>query len=157
MRASVRVACELQFPFAPFPVQSSNHLQLGPTSQPYWAEVINVNLNGTFYCTSAALPTMINQRFGRIINISSMVGQAGVFGQANYSASKGGIIAFTKTLALEMAKYNITANSIAPGYTSTEMVDAIPEEVSAQIKARIPLGRCATPEEVAKAAALPGN
>ena len=82
---------------------------------------------------------MINQRFGRIINISSMVGQAGVFGQANYSASKGGIIAFTKTLALEMAKYNITANSIAPGYTSTEMVDAIPEEVSAQIKARIPL------------------
>ena len=116
-----------------------------------------MNLNGTFYCTSAALPTMINQRFGRIINISSMVGQAGVFRQANYSASKGGIIAFTKTLALEMAKYNITANSIAPGYTSTEMVDAIPEEVSAQIKARIPLGRCATPEEVAKAAALPGN
>jgi len=117
-----------------------------------WAEVINVNLNGTFYCTSAALPAMINQRFGRVINISSVVGQMGAFGQANYSASKGGIIAFTKTLALEMAKFNITANAIAPGFTSTEMVDAIPEEIAAQIKAKIPLGRFATPEEIAKAA-----
>lgn len=117
-----------------------------------WAEVIAVNLNGTFYCTSAALPAMMNQKFGRIINISSVVGQAGAFGQANYSASKGGIIAFTKTLALEMAKYNITANAIAPGYTSTEMVAAIPEEVAAKIKTRIPLGRFAEPEEVAKAA-----
>jgi len=117
-----------------------------------WAEVINVNLNGTFYCTSAALPAMINQRFGRIINISSVVGQMGAFGQANYSASKGGIISFTKTLALEMAKFNITANSIAPGFTATEMVDAIPEEISAQIKAKIPLGRFATTEEIAKAA-----
>jgi 3-oxoacyl-[acyl-carrier-protein] synthase III len=117
-----------------------------------WAEVINVNLNGTFYCTHAALPAMINQRFGRIINISSVVGQMGAFGQANYSASKGGIIAFTKTLALEMAKFNITANAIAPGFTATEMVDAIPEEIAAQIKSKIPLGRFATPEEIAKAA-----
>ncbi len=117
-----------------------------------WAEVINVNLNGTFYCTSAALPAMINQRFGRVINISSVVGQMGAFGQANYSASKGGIIAFTKTLALEMAKFNITANAIAPGFTATEMVDAIPEEIAAQIKAKIPLGRFATTEEIAKAA-----
>jgi acetoacetyl-CoA reductase/3-oxoacyl-[acyl-carrier protein] reductase len=119
-----------------------------------WAEVIDVNLNGTFYCSSAALPAMINQRFGRIINISSVVGQMGAFGQANYSASKGGIIAFTKTLALEMAKFNITANAIAPGFTSTEMVDAIPEEIAAQIKAKIPLGRFALPEEIAKAAAF---
>lgn len=119
-----------------------------------WAEVINVNLNGTFYCTSAALPAMINQRFGRIINISSVVGQMGNFGQANYSASKGGIIAFTKTLALEMAKYNITANSIAPGFTATDMVEAIPEEIAAQVKAKIPLGRFAAPEEIAKAAAF---
>jgi len=117
-----------------------------------WAQVINVNLNGTFYCTSAAIPAMINQRFGRIINISSVVGQMGAFGQANYSASKGGIIAFTKTLALEMAKFNITANAIAPGFTSTEMVDAIPEEIAAQIKTKIPLGRFATPEEIAQAA-----
>ena len=119
-----------------------------------WAAVINVNLNGTFYCTSAAVPAMMNQRFGRIINISSVVGQMGAFGQANYSASKGGIIAFTKTLALEMAKYNVTANAIAPGFTSTEMVDAIPEEIAAQIKAKIPLGRFASPEEIAKAAAF---
>jgi 3-oxoacyl-[acyl-carrier-protein] synthase-3 len=119
-----------------------------------WSEVIDVNLNGTFYCTSAVLPAMINQRFGRIINISSVVGQMGAFGQANYSASKGGIIAFTKTLALEMARFNITANAIAPGFTSTEMVDAIPEEIAAQIKAKIPLGRFALPEEIAKAAAF---
>jgi len=117
-----------------------------------WAEVISVNLNGTFYCTSAAVPAMMNQKFGRIINISSVVGQAGAFGQANYSASKGGIIAFTKTLALELARHNITANAIAPGYTSTEMVAAIPEDVAAKIKAKIPLGRFAEPEEVAKAA-----
>jgi 3-oxoacyl-(acyl-carrier-protein) reductase len=119
-----------------------------------WSQVINVNLNGTFYCTSAALPAMINQRYGRIINIASVVGQMGAFGQANYSASKGGIIAFTKTLALEMAKFNITANSIAPGFTSTEMVDAIPEEIAAQIKTKIPLGRFALPEEIASAAAF---
>ncbi len=119
-----------------------------------WVSVINTNLNGTFYCTSAAVPAMVNQRFGRIINISSVVGQMGAFGQANYSASKGGIIAFTKTLALEMAKFNITANAIAPGFTSTEMVDAIPEEIAAQIKAKIPLGRFASPEEIAKAAAF---
>jgi acetoacetyl-CoA reductase len=117
-----------------------------------WAEVISVNLNGTFYCTSAAVPAMMNQKYGRIINISSVVGQSGSFGQANYSASKGGIIAFTKTLALELARHNITANAIAPGYTSTEMVAAIPEEVAAKIKAKIPLGRFAEPEEVAKAA-----
>lgn len=117
-----------------------------------WDEVISVNLNGTFYTTSAALPAMINQKFGRIINIASVVGQSGAFGQANYSASKGGIIAFTKTIALEMAKFNITANAIAPGYTLTEMVAAIPEEVAAQIKLRIPLGRFAEPSEVGKAA-----
>jgi 3-oxoacyl-(acyl-carrier-protein) reductase len=119
-----------------------------------WVDVINVNLNGTFYCTSAAVPAMINQRFGRIINISSVVGQMGAFGQANYAASKGGIIAFTKTLALEMAKFNVTANAIAPGFTATEMVDAIPEEIAAQIKAKIPLGRLAAPKEIAKAAAF---
>jgi len=97
---------------------------------------------------------MVNQRFGRIINISSVVGQMGAFGQANYSASKAASSPFTKTLALEMAKFNITANAIAPGFTSTEMVDAIPEEIAAQIKAKIPLGRFATVEEIAKAAAF---
>jgi NAD(P)-dependent dehydrogenase (short-subunit alcohol dehydrogenase family) len=96
----------------------------------------------------------MNQKFGRIINISSVVGQTGAFGQANYSASKGGIIAFTKTLALEMAKYNITANAIAPGYTSTDMLKGVPAEILEGIKARIPLGRLAMPEEIAKAAAF---
>jgi 3-oxoacyl-(acyl-carrier-protein) reductase len=119
-----------------------------------WAQVINVNLNGTYYCTSAVLPTMIEQKFGRIINISSLIGQVGGFGQANYAASKGGITAFTKTLALEMARYNITANCIAPGYTGTEMLTAMPEEVLAKICAKIPLGRLAKPEEIAKATAF---
>jgi acetoacetyl-CoA reductase len=117
-----------------------------------WGAVISVNLNGTFYTTSAALPAMIEQKFGRVINIASVVGQSGAFGQANYSASKGGIIAFTKTIALEMAKYNITANAIAPGYTATDMVQAIPDNIASQLKSKIPLGRFAEPEEVAKAA-----
>src|SRR5689334_13343898 len=79
-----------------------------------WLTVVNTNLNSVYYCTTAAMPKMIEQSFGRIINISSYVGQAGNFGQANYSASKGGILAFTKTAAIELAKYNITVNSIAP-------------------------------------------
>jgi acetoacetyl-CoA reductase/3-oxoacyl-[acyl-carrier protein] reductase len=119
-----------------------------------WAQVINVNLNGTYYCTSAVLPAMIEQKFGRIINIGSLIGQVGGFGQANYAASKGGITAFTKTLALEMARFNITANCIAPGYTGTEMLTAMPEEVLAKICAKIPLGRLAKPEEIAKAVAF---
>jgi acetoacetyl-CoA reductase/3-oxoacyl-[acyl-carrier protein] reductase len=119
-----------------------------------WADVINVNLNGTFYCTSAALPAMIEQKFGRIINISSMVAQAGNVGQANYAASKGGIISFTKSLALEMAKFNITANAIAPGFTCTEMLAKIPDNVLEQIRMRIPLQRFAQPEEIAKAVAF---
>jgi len=119
-----------------------------------WDEVISVNLNGTFYCTKAALPAMIDQKFGRIINISSLVGQTGSFGQANYSASKGAVIAFTKTVALEMAKFNITANVIAPGYTSTEMLAKVPEDVQEQIKAKIPLHRFGQPEEIGKAAAF---
>ena len=119
-----------------------------------WVEVINTNLNGTYYCTSAALPHMIEQKWGRIVNISSFVGQVGAFGQANYAASKGGIIAFTKVIALEMAKYNITANAVAPGYTATEMVQGIPEDVLKQICSKIPLGRLATPEEIARAAAF---
>jgi len=119
-----------------------------------WDEVIGVNLNGTFYCTKAALPAMIDQKFGRIINISSMVGQIGSFGQANYSASKGAVIAFTKTVALEMARYNITANVIAPGYTATEMLSRVPGETLDQLKEKIPLHRFGQPEEIGKAAAF---
>ena len=119
-----------------------------------WLEVIDTNLNSAFYCTSAALPFMIEKNFGRIVNIASFVGQAGNFGQANYAASKGGLIAFTKVLAIELAKFNITANVIAPGFTATEMTERIPTDVMEQIKQRIPMHRLALPEEVAKAAAF---
>ncbi len=119
-----------------------------------WNEVVNTNLNGTFYCTSAAVPAMVEQKFGRIVSVASFSGQAGNFGQANYAASKGGIIAFTKVLALELARYNITANVVAPGFTSTDMLGPIPEDVLTQIKAKIPLQRFARPEEIAKAVAF---
>ncbi len=119
-----------------------------------WTEVIDTNLNSAFYCTSAALPSMIERNFGRIVSVASFVGQAGNFGQANYAASKGGLIAFTKVLALELAKYNITANVIAPGFTATEMTDTIPPDRLEQIKDKIPLHRLALPEEIAKAAAF---
>jgi acetoacetyl-CoA reductase len=116
-----------------------------------WTTVITNNLNSVYYTTTAVMQSMIDRRFGRIINISSYVGQAGNFGQANYGASKGGIIAFTKTAALELAKYNITVNALAPGFTLTDMLSKVPEAVQDQIKARIPMGRFAMPEEIAKA------
>jgi acetoacetyl-CoA reductase len=119
-----------------------------------WLDVIETNLNGAFYCASAAVPSMIQRNFGRIINVASFVGQAGNFGQANYAASKGGLIAFTKVLALELAKYNITANVVAPGFTATQMTDHIPVDRLDKIKEKIPMHRLALPEEIAKAAAF---
>jgi acetoacetyl-CoA reductase/3-oxoacyl-[acyl-carrier protein] reductase len=116
-----------------------------------WTEVIQTNLNGMFFCTSAAIPYMTAQSYGRIINISSMNGQTGAVGQANYSASKGGIIAFTRTAALELAKSNITVNVIAPGFTETDMFARVPANLQAQIRGRIPLNRYAQPEEIARA------
>jgi len=115
-----------------------------------WVQVIQTNLNAVFFCTSAAIPIMVEQNFGRIINISSMNGQIGAFGQANYAASKGGIIALTKTAALELAKSNITVNTIAPGFTETDMFAKVPANIQEQIKTRIPVGRFAHPEEIAK-------
>ena len=116
-----------------------------------WLAVLNTNLNACYFGVTAAMPMMVEQKHGRIINISSFVGQAGNFGQANYSASKGGIIAFTKTAAMELAKYNVTCNALAPGFTETGMLAKVAEAVQAQILARIPMGRFATPEEIAKA------
>jgi len=116
-----------------------------------WLDVIQTNLNAVFFCTTAAMQPMVAQKYGRIINISSMNGQAAAFGQANYSASKGGIIAFTKTAALELAKSGVTVNVVAPGFTLTDMLSKVPEDVANQIKARIPLGRFGMPEEMAKA------
>jgi acetoacetyl-CoA reductase/3-oxoacyl-[acyl-carrier protein] reductase len=116
-----------------------------------WVDVIQTNLNGCFFCTSAAIPYMSAQSYGRIVNISSMNGQIGAMGQANYSASKGGIIAFTRTAALELARFGITVNVVAPGFTDTDMFAAVPAAIQAQIKSKIPAARFAHPEEVAKA------
>jgi acetoacetyl-CoA reductase/3-oxoacyl-[acyl-carrier protein] reductase len=117
-----------------------------------WIEVIQANLNAVFFCTSAAIPIMTEQNYGRIVNISSMNGQAPAFGQANYGASKGGIIAFTRTAALELARSNITVNTIAPGFTMTDMLIKVPEKIQEKIKQGIPLGRFAQPEDIAAAA-----
>ncbi len=116
-----------------------------------WLDVIQTNLNAVYFCTNAAMQPMLAQKHGRIINISSMNGQTGAFGQANYSASKGGIIAFSKTAALELARSGITVNVVAPGFTLTDMLSKVPEDVQNQIKSRIPIGRFGMPEEVAKA------
>jgi acetoacetyl-CoA reductase len=116
-----------------------------------WSSVLHTNLNACYFGVSAVMSMMIEQKYGRVINISSFVGQAGNFGQANYAASKGAIIAFTKTAAIELAKYNVTCNSLAPGFTETGMLAKVPENVQQQILARIPMGRFGHPDEIAKA------
>lgn len=119
-----------------------------------WLEVIDNNLNSAYFCTSAAVPHMTDQKYGRIVNIGSFVGQAGNFGQANYAASKAGLVGFTKAAALELAKHNITINVVAPGFLATDMVRGLPEAVRGQIEERIPLGRLGEPEEVARLVAF---
>ena len=116
-----------------------------------WDTVINADLSSYFYTVRAALPHFIQQKSGKIINISSMNAESGSFGQANYSAAKAGIIGFTKTAALELARYNVTVNAICPGYIATEMFEVVPEKTKEAILARIPLGRAGTPQEVARA------
>ncbi|MDI6642829.1 MAG: 3-oxoacyl-ACP reductase FabG [Candidatus Hodarchaeaceae archaeon] len=115
-----------------------------------WQKVIDVDLTGVFYCTKAALPYMIKQGGGRIINISSMSAFDGAVGQANYAAAKGGIISFTKVIAREYAQYNVLCNAIAPGFIKTRMTDAMPPGLFRDRLARNPLGRRGEPEEVAK-------
>ncbi len=117
-----------------------------------WHEVLRVNLDGVFYCTTAAIPAMIAQKFGRIINVSSYGCQGANFGQANYAASKGAMIAFTKVLAVELARYNITANCVSPGFTMHRNVQRGVHRDSGPDQGQIPMGRFATPEDVAKAA-----
>ena len=114
-----------------------------------WDEVIATNLSGMFYCTRAAVPHMREANYGRIINMSSIIGQMGNVGQANYSAAKAGMIAFTKTAAKELARNNITVNAVCPGFVSTDMVNALNDEIQDNIKSQIPLGRFAEPEEIA--------
>ena len=114
-----------------------------------WQEVINVDLSGAFYFTSAVLPHMIERNYGRIINMSSIIGQMGNVGQANYAAAKAGLIAFTKSAAQELARFNITVNAMCPGFIETDMVTALTDDVKAALIAKIPLGRFGRPEEVA--------
>ena len=116
-----------------------------------WDEVLGVNLNGPFNVTHDLLPGMVEKGWGRIINIASMNGQTGNFGQANYSVTKGGLIAFTYTLARELARKAITVNAVSPGYTLTDMTKGMPEATLDQVKKMIPVGRMGTPEEIASA------
>ena len=116
-----------------------------------WHKMLATHLDSTFYCTREALKVMIPKQSGRIINMGSVAGTTGLAFASDYCAAKGGIIAFTKTAALELAKYNITVNALAPGFTLTDMLAKVPENVQAQIKSRIPMGRFGLPEEVAKA------
>ncbi|MDA1061641.1 MAG: 3-oxoacyl-ACP reductase FabG [Chloroflexi bacterium] len=114
-----------------------------------WDEVIQTDLSSMFYCTRAAVAGMRERNYGRIINMSSIVGQMGNVGQANYAAAKAGMIAFTKTAAKELARNNITVNAICPGFITTDMVTSLSEEIQESVKAQIPLGRFGTPEEIA--------
>ncbi len=114
--------------------------------------VIDINLKGAFNVTQAVLKPMMKARFGRIINMSSVIGQIGNIGQANYAASKGGLIAFTKSVARELASRNITCNAIAPGFIQTKMTDVLNEEVKNGILKQIPLNRFGTVEDIAHAA-----
>jgi 3-oxoacyl-[acyl-carrier protein] reductase len=116
-----------------------------------WAAVIAVNLTGVFNCTKAVSALMMKQRYGKIVSIASIVGQMGNAGQANYAASKGGVIAFTKTVAKELASRNVTANAIAPGFIQTAMTDKLSDEVKNKMMEQIPLGKLGTPEDIANA------
>jgi acetoacetyl-CoA reductase len=116
-----------------------------------WDKVIGVDLSSVFYCSRAVIGQMLERGYGRIINISSVVGQKGNFGQTNYAAAKAGIIGFTKALALETAKKGITVNAIAPGFVKTAMTDKIPKDVIDKIVDSIPVGRMAEPSEIARA------
>ncbi|MBI3600833.1 MAG: 3-oxoacyl-[acyl-carrier-protein] reductase [Nitrospinae bacterium] len=114
-----------------------------------WDSVIAVNLTGTFNCTKAASKYMIKQKGGKIVNITSIVGVMGNPGQANYAASKAGIIGFTKSVARELASRNITVNAVAPGYIVTDMTEALPENAKIELTKLIPMERFGTPEDIA--------
>lgn len=116
-----------------------------------WDAVLNVNLKGAFLCTRAAAKEMAKQRSGRIINIASVVGQMGNAGQANYCASKAGLMGLTRSNARELAKRNVTVNAVAPGFIATDMTDALPEAKRQELAAQIPLERLGTADDIANA------
>jgi 3-oxoacyl-[acyl-carrier protein] reductase len=116
-----------------------------------WDSVLQTNLGGAFFCTQAVIGSMLKQRWGRIINVSSVFGQMGQVGQANYSASKAGLIGFTMAMAREVASRNITVNAVAPGYIETAMTEGLSEDLKSKVNEMIPLGRAGTDMEVAYA------
>ncbi len=116
-----------------------------------WDTVIQTNLSGYFYTLKAALPCFMEQKSGKVIQVSSFVGKMGNLGQANYAAAKAGILGLTKTAAIELARYHVTVNAICPGFTETDMYTQVPDSVKEQIVKRIPLGRVGTAQEVARA------
>ncbi len=118
-------------------------------SEDDWDAVLNVNLKGTFLCTKAVMRGMMKQRSGTIVNIASVIGLMGNAGQANYAASKGGVISFSKTVAKELASRNVRCNAVAPGFIRTAMTDALEEDVQNKMKELIPLSRFGEPEDVA--------
>jgi acetoacetyl-CoA reductase len=119
-----------------------------------WQEVIDTNLGGCFNMAKAVFDGMIGRKYGRVVNIGSINGQAGQYGQVNYAAAKSGIHGFTKALAQEGARFGVTVNAIAPGYIDTDMVAAVPEDVLGKIVARIPVGRLGKAEEIARGVAF---
>jgi 3-oxoacyl-[acyl-carrier protein] reductase len=123
-------------------------------SEADWDAVINTNLKSTFNCSKAAVKHMMRKRYGRVINMASVAGQMGNPGQTNYSASKGGQIAFTKSLAREVASRNITVNAVAPGFVDTEILNAMPKETLEAALKLVPLSRLAKPEEIGYAVAF---
>ena len=120
-------------------------------SEADWDAVLHVNLKSVFNCTKAVIRSMLKQREGRIVNISSVVGQMGNAGQSNYAASKAGIMGFTKSVAREAAPRGVTVNAVAPGYVDTDMTKVLPDEVKAAFLQQVPLGRVGTPQDVAEA------
>jgi 3-oxoacyl-(acyl-carrier-protein) reductase len=118
-------------------------------TQEDWDEVLRVNLDSLFNCTKQVLPLMLERKKGRIVNISSFVAHAGNVGQSNYATTKAGIIGFTKSVALEVSRHGITVNAVCPGFTETDMLQAVPENVRERILSKIPMGRFGQPEEIA--------